>query len=392
MAKCESVVENEGLCKFRVRIEHGNKKYQEGEAEAICIASPTYDLTFKLLFLANQNDLEKFERPVKFIQPEETRKTLISLLNGLYYPEFLSKEQTPEKNRIIEIEIIDSTLLDARKVNIVCKCTLESPNADNKDVHYALYFDIEMQRRHISGREQEFVEYVNALKIKYGKGVHLLAFLNYETEERKAVRRGTMAFVQEGEDGQLVVPQKGVRRLVYQPMICLPCAVSEILNGQDIEIVEGKPIGPAGKEWLKLLGVEWWGKRSKNRLGRYVVPKDVSTPEVGKALEILSKKVDEAAFQAEVKRIFNVHKDANALREEGEQIGLQKGEQVGQLKSLMQTFIKTERFFDFLIAGMNLRNLTEDFIRQLWDEVSDTNTSEQYEAFLQELRTRKLID
>jgi hypothetical protein len=176
-------------------------------------------------------------------------------------------------------------------------------------------------------------------------------------------------------------------------MICLPCAVSEILDGRDIEIIKGKPIGPAGKEWLKLLGVEWWGKKSKDRPGRYVVPKDVSTPGVGKALEILANQVDEAAFRAEVKRIFDVHKDANTLREEGEQIGLQKGEQIGQVKGLIKTFAKNNKIDDDDVVDIQ-GPWQEDFVRNIWNSFpSNANrTKEKFTDFLQELRARKLID
>jgi hypothetical protein len=224
MAEDKSVAEGEFLYKFKVRTGNTNEEYEEKEGGGISIANPTYDLTFKLLFLTDKDSSEGSQGHVEFIQPEKTQRTLISLLNGLYYPKFVSDDQTPQENRIIKIEVVDSTLLKFRKTDpeeksksgrtgslfenslqelrcdIVCKCDL-GPSNEETSTHYVLYFDIEMQRKHISGRDGEFVEYVKALKRKYGKEVHLLAFLNYETNEKGAVSRGTMAFVKEGDDG-----------------------------------------------------------------------------------------------------------------------------------------------------------------------------------------------
>jgi hypothetical protein len=50
-------------------------------------------------------------------------------------------------------------------------------------------------------------------------------------------------------------------RLPYQPMICLPYPVGEILGARDTEIADGKPIGLAGQRRLKLSNVEWWRKK-----------------------------------------------------------------------------------------------------------------------------------
>jgi hypothetical protein len=58
----------------------------------------------------------------------------------------------------------------------------------------------------------------------------------------------------------------------------------------------------------------------------------------------------------------------------------------------MQAFIAENKIPDYLINGFDQRSLTKAFVGQVWKELDATNkTEEKYNAFIKELRKKKLM-
>jgi hypothetical protein len=336
--------------KDQVRFAIEDGKYKIGRR--ICVANSTYDLTFKSLFLGGGEGLASAENAMK---------RLMSLLNSLCYP---NAENDPNEPHIIRIETVNGELitkcaikskvktnsdfenqLGALRCDIVCKCIVQSQLSEAKQT-IILYFDIEMQRKNIPGRIDEFLVYQHKLQGEYKDGeVKVVAFLDYKTEE--AVERTAFRRVIEKSDGTIVLAENAKKELY--PMISLKVVVKDILEGKDVEIVAGQPIGEKGKEWLKLLGIRHWAQRKcgdpkDKRCQYYIVPAVAKgyNPELAEALRFLQEEnlADKATeFQGEVDKVFDAKRTAKNLQKEGEKLGEKLGEIKGEIKGLFDMFI-----------------------------------------------------
>jgi hypothetical protein len=221
-----------------------------------------------------------------------------------------------------------------RRCDIVCRCELEDNGDGKKNGVYALYFDIEMQRTNTGDPIRRFLEYQKLLENKYSEEVIVIAFLNYRTEQ--VVENTAMGrIIEDPKTGKRVAAPEE-EKAILQPMIGLEKATSSILKNEDIEIMKNKKIGQKGKEWLKLLGIQWWAEKEKDEKGEtgksneyYVVPR-VSDGEIKGALEALEKaNVKQEFFQAEVDRIFDEQKILDEEKEKSRQEGKEEGEKSG---------------------------------------------------------------
>jgi hypothetical protein len=339
---------------------------------------------------------------------QNANRRLISLLNSLVYPE---ADNDTSKEHIIAVEIVDGTIITHEKLgdsktktnsghenalkelrcDIVCKCKLgsnvASQTANNLCV---LYFDIEMQRKNIKHRMDDFLAYQQNLQERYRQPVKVIAFLDYTTG--KAVEFTRMAREVMGKDGHPVPAQDQVD-VPFQPMIGLKAAVEDILSGKTIVIIDEKVIGNAGKEWLKLLGIRWWARRMQKNptCEYYVVPSDVRSDSVKEAFSILQKdKINDEAFQIDVNRVFNAKKTIDNIREDGRE----EGEAIGILKMLGNCFITGGvEILDMVIpsCGIGENSLDESFAREVWGQLSNVPDTKNVDDFIQILRDKGLI-
>jgi hypothetical protein len=101
----------------------------------------------------------------------------------------------------------------------------------------------------------------------------------------------------------------------------------------------------------------------------------------------LATKVDEAPFQAEVKRIFDVRKPSNSMREEGREEGREHGEMAGHVQRLIPGFIKndclSQETFNCLreIAEKYGHNLQKDFMHNVSNRMPATGSLPKDKSF-----------
>ncbi|MDR2371657.1 MAG: hypothetical protein LBD60_00745 [Puniceicoccales bacterium] len=171
----------------------------------------------------------------------------------------------------------------------------------------------------------------------------------------------------------------------------MQAVVAIIKDGKEVVIVPDKPLKSEGKEWMKLLGVQWWAQLAGDH--RYIVPAAANCAAVRESLQVLNHKgITDVALQIEYEKISGTDAMVEAFKEEGREEGREEGEQIGQLKSLMQGFIAGQ-FFDFLANGLDSQFLSGDFVRTIWNTLppSANKTEEKLEDFLQALQERELI-
>ncbi|MDR2806587.1 MAG: hypothetical protein LBB11_00295 [Puniceicoccales bacterium] len=375
--------------------------YPTSSTDSVCIANPTYDLTFKSLFVG-MNDAKKDS----LASSESAKNRLISLLNSLCYPE--ADDDSNEKH-IKSIFIEDGTIIEKfgnskennrkktgktnsegenalreLRCDIICQCQLSNSSETEK---YVLYFDIEMQRKNEGDPIQRFLKYREQLEKKYeGQGhaqnqVRVIAFLGYETDT--AVENTRMGrLIKDSETGKVIAARdEENNNFNFNPMISLPAVVKRITKNSntDIDIMDSKIIRYAGKDWLKLLGVQWWAKveneDTKNKY--YIVPNDPVSQEVRSALEVLKKSnTTEDAFRAEVKRIFDAERTIDGLKQqslkEGRQQGREEGKIIGMLETCMRNFvIAGEEIKKYQVKGIQANTLERNFIKEIWNRVHD---------------------
>jgi hypothetical protein len=408
-----------GLCRdvageksgIRKEFDVGNGKFEKGEF--VCIANPTYDLTFKLLFTPMEN---KYNFQENLVSKESSERRLMSLLNSIFYPDF---EEYPTNEHITRVELRPTELLaskdeianeDIRKklkalrCDIVCQCTVEK-SGRRKGSTFFIYFDIEMQRADIPGRMGAFLRYRELLKDHFAQAnedsVKLVAFLNYKTQGLAVTNAVVAAVKIDPETGAVtLIDDNSVHESELSKIIGLPAVIEEIKGNKTI-IVTGKPLKQNGKEWLKLLGVQWWATESKRKSHRYIVPCDISCDEVKESLKVLSQKgISDEALSKEYDKILSAEATAYNLEEKGRkegekkgrEEGLKEGELKGKLESLMRNFIKGRGIDDDDVEGIMPQSLHNGFIHQVWEELKSTNkTEEKYGSFLQELEDRGLM-
>ncbi|MDR1907147.1 MAG: hypothetical protein LBQ03_02965 [Puniceicoccales bacterium] len=425
-------IENDGT-QLKFKVGDGESKEDYAKGKFICIANPTYDLTFKSLFTSADSRLGFGD----FGDRSHANRRLMSLLNSIIYP---TAANDPNCEQIIAVELQPTEILTGSKsadegselekaltalrCDIVCECTIQKENQQDRETFF-IYFDIEMQRAKIRKRISNFFNYRNILQQKYNtEDVRLIAFLNYRTDELvQETVSGDFTFDKEKSAFLPIGESIEDAKKRTSPVIGLQAVVTAIKNGEEVVIMPDKPLGREGKEWLKLLGVEWWAHSTGDH--RYIVPKQVSCKVIGESLEVLNHKgITDDMLRQEYEKVAGALVTAAKFKEEsreegreegrkegreegrkegreegqkeGREEGRKEGEKIGELKrelkSFMQVFIVTDQFPDYLIDECGQRSLTEGFVRQVWDNLNNVNkTEEKYITFIQELRTRNLM-
>jgi hypothetical protein len=387
----------------------GNGQFEKGEA--ICVANPTYDLTFKLLFTPMERNTQFGGLTAK----KHSDKRLISLLNSIIYPHF---ENNPQSEHIISVDLESTEMLakndvenekmekqlTALRCDIVCKCTILKEQHTQKTSTFVIYFDIEMQRAEVPGRIRAFLRYKDILKEHFPdtgeNDIRLIAFLNYETSS--AISNAAMAAV--GIDpvtnNITLLDADTIEISQLSKMIGLKTVIKKLMDDEEIRITSDIPLKTNGKEWLKLLGLQWWANKTKNDC-RYTVPQDVSCAEVKEALQLLNHKgITDEALQNEYQKILGAKTVAQVFEERGEERGEQRGRAegeiegkiTGKLEILINGFIETQQIFPFMIAGLEQHSLMEDRVRKVWQESNNPKKTEDLlEKFLQTLHEAALL-
>ncbi|MDR2812567.1 MAG: hypothetical protein LBB05_02120 [Puniceicoccales bacterium] len=410
-----------GECSFEVGKEEGGENIWK-KGRCILIANPTYNLTFKSLFMPvdNKVGLEKLG------DKEHANGRLMSLLNSIIYPDF---ESDAENERIIKVECKTPNLLTTNKggesedlkniltelrCDVVCRCMIQGTNRMDKKGVFFVYFDIEMQRANVPGRIAAFMRYREILQNTFSLGendeMRLVAFLNYRTSEATSVGNVVVAAViidPKTKEVRLVDEKDAIREAELSKLIELPAVVDEIQSSKEIKIAS-RSLRASGREWLKLLGIEWWAKHvkteKKGKGHRYVVPIDVSCEKVKESLKILSHRgITEEMLRREAEKVLGAEATARAFEERGEKRGEERGEERGkkkgqeeeqrkQLGKLMGIFIKENRFSSDIAGIFEPNSLTRDFVRNVWNSLENPDkTKELYGVFCQELESRGLI-
>ncbi|MDR1435041.1 MAG: hypothetical protein LBI77_01380 [Puniceicoccales bacterium] len=373
----------------------GDGKFERGEF--ICIANPTYDKTFKLLFTpVNITDTDPVF--VQLCNVKSSKLRLMSLLNSIIYPHF---EKDERAEHIVEIELETTELLagqdedddnndetfekalKALRCDIVCKCTVQKSHQakTSKSETLFVYFDIEMQRADIPGRINAFLRYrdilKNKFKVKEDDEVKLIAFLNYKTQgvAMANVVVTTVAIDSGTNTLRLVDEREAVEAAKLSKLIGLPAIVEEIKSNNEVKISDA-PLGTYGREWLKLLGTQWWAERENKESDRYVVPQNADCPGVREALTVLSRKgITDEALREEIDRLFSAKNTAKQLQQRGKEEGREEGEKIGalkeKLKTLMKNFIKKQEFDDDDIEEIEGHSLAKDFVKEVWDSLAE---------------------
>lgn len=252
-----------------------------------------------------------------------------------------------------------------------------------------------MQRRNVGDPIKRFLDYQKQLK-RSDKNARVIAFLGYFTkntvEETKIGR-----LVRDPQTGGLIAAPEEKESMDLHPMIGLQTSVNDILAGKDIEIVNGCKIGQIGKEWLKLLGVRWWATENPDHKEYYIVPSKVQSKEVESALEVLKMgKVNQDDFKGEVGKIFDANRILDEVeaskKQEGLEEGRAKGEMIGILKGLIRSFVKGREIEDDEIEEIVKNSLDEDFVREIWNTLSNIPDSKNAEDFIQILRNKGLLN
>ncbi|MDR2371658.1 MAG: hypothetical protein LBD60_00750 [Puniceicoccales bacterium] len=182
------IVEDDGTQRrFQIGAGETEEDYEEGEA--VPVANPTYDLTFKLLFTPADPKLGFGDLG----DESHSNRRLMSLLNSIIYPDAASDLSS---ERIVEVKLEPTEILTRShssnkeldramtvlRCDIVCKCTIKKMGK-HKEETFFIYFDIEMQRAKLKERINNFFGYRDVLQQKYNTtDVRLIAFLNYPTD------------------------------------------------------------------------------------------------------------------------------------------------------------------------------------------------------------------
>ncbi len=252
------------------------------------IAEPTYDQTFKALFVGNEQ-----------IEGYTPNQRLISLLNGLLYPEADEDDEALKIRRIFPLnsEITQIGMTDARGVlrfDIACTCecwsgqshlTREGAIPERKGV-----VNVEMQKTKDVKFGERLQTYASALYRKYNCEVQIIAFMGHKTV---AVRNDSIAikpFLVSHLTGEPITPMEGVTDV---GAIDLRFCADMLNEGKNI-MYNAKPLGKIGREWLKLLSINQW-----QNTGSYYVALNGLTPEIRSAVTILGQFDDVALMQME---------------------------------------------------------------------------------------------
>ncbi|MDR1366622.1 MAG: hypothetical protein LBJ13_01800, partial [Puniceicoccales bacterium] len=384
-----------GQCDFEIKGEEVS--YVSGEC--VLIANPTYDLTFKSLFTPSDGLGEWGDQ-------EHALGRLKSLLNSIIYPEF---EKKSDSEHIIKVELCDTESLKMEndkgagqalrvlRCDIVCKCTIQKKNQRQSEVFF-IYFDIEMQRADVPGRIRDFLNYRKTLQKKLNveeDSMKVIAFLNYEHTFPSVANAMLVTAIEDQETGSIsfVDPSSSIMLKDLSKLISLPSIVRKINEGNAVQIMsKSQSLNENGKEWLKLLGVQWWAQEAKDKEEnhRYVVPVGVGCEEVKGALMILNHKgITDEALQEEYERIFGGEATARAF----ERRGREEGEKRKMIEMLMKNFIKGRAIDDDDVEEIRKKSLDGAFVRGIWESLNNAanKTEENYEAFLRELRVRNLM-
>ena len=211
------------------------KEEQYIDSEITRIVDPSYDCTFNFLFSKKNIDI------------------LINMINSIFFPD----------SKVIELEILDrevsfpNTKFDKSSIraDLICKAKLKNDN---------IIMGIEIQIGY-------YENFTNEL-FKYQTG------LSYVNNNKKT---WTIGFFINTKKTPEISSEAKLRKVKEENMetldICnmieidLEEQINKIIEGEDI-IINNKLIGTHGKEWIKLLGLRLWCRKS---WGKYILPKNL---------------------------------------------------------------------------------------------------------------------
>lgn len=178
----------------------GSESYDPGSMYKI--VDPTYDQTFKAIFVG--------EEKVNEFTPNQR---LISLLNGLLYPEtdddpyaFKIRDIGPLNSEITSIGLSDSSGVLRFDIAFTCYCYSLEGARTTKAAPKVFY--IEMQKTKDAAMSSRLQKCASALKRKYGYEVQVVAFIGYTTEESKNESIAIVPYIVSDLNGTPIRPRE----------------------------------------------------------------------------------------------------------------------------------------------------------------------------------------
>eukprot|EP00833_Pecoramyces_ruminatium_P015933 jgi/Orpsp1_1/1189965/evm.model.d7180000075818.1 len=208
------------------------------------LGDPAYQQTFEELFIKN-----------KLIKNCDRKKRLIHLLNSLLFPDAgenelrirnlydITEKESPFSNNKNDEKIIKKISLLKNQINCICDCWI---NDGNKKINeHSMFIKIELR-----------VTAENDLELIHANQALFIFIMDSEIEKVHVITNKNS-----GEGLSLSISKD------YNAYFLNPIAVNQSIGRNE------KPIGDAGKIWLKLLSLRRWGLKMPNSDPiRYVIP------------------------------------------------------------------------------------------------------------------------
>jgi hypothetical protein len=379
-------------CLFQVGNEEGEENYEAGESANI--GGPFYDDPFEAIFE---------------MDPNINYPRLKSFINSMYCPK-------GGKVKIERVELIRENCRQNKRerglgepyFDMACRYFIEGKHGKQEQS-----FNVEMQNKVLRDHSQRFLGYGTILKgINTAVPVKMLAFFSKKNsdqhvawtlhQDRLISNDVWFAFCSLRSNidvqGNIILKERPILQKILEDVFDL----NEIdLKDQVIQVSENEPIvikdreiDVAGKEWLKLFRILHWVQIEEDRHFQVPTGNGIVTPEIREAINVL-KNIKDKTYNAGRERFKRQWDDLEREHEQGYIEGLIEGEKIGKLKNLLQGYIQIGQIFGFLANEITPHSLTEDLIRQVWEdvneEIGEIGKEEKYEDFFQELKSWKLI-
>jgi len=294
------------------------------------LADPTYDQTFKTLFIGDTK-----------INGINSEQRLMSILNSLLFLDTNENDLKIRKIKYLPNEKVDFNI-DVLKVDVICECICwELGKGEVKEEDQTKFCVVfEMQIKYTSDFIYRFKNYKDSFKSFHRMPVVIISFLNYKDGfdpfyifskkfEGKKIR-GIGSFIMDDENNPLALQSKFYNNVFF---FHLKSEIND-LNQNKVLKLNNKALNSTGMAWIKLLSLRHWASEDYSYdVKRYIIPGEMSDLpiEIQSAISILQfiSNEDLKLFIESENEAFSRYGD---IYKEGEKNGLKEGLKKGEKK------------------------------------------------------------
>ena len=303
--------------KHSFEITTGGKIYYD---EIVSLYDPGYDATFKELFLNHPESLKDFLNKVYF---EKNRLVIKELdyLKGVYY-----QIGTSHGFNSLSSDIACAAKIDEENENpkntVLINAEIQIGWRDKMDDRLFEYGSLmrynytNQQRKKLANLREEKEKYIER---QYNNTIVIAFILDKQKKEENLSSQIKLIKTKNTESNGEILDNFGIVEihLFYE--------VEKIIKGEPHQLF-GNELSDEGKDWLKLIGLRCWAKKSEEKM-KYILPrlkddeKYSSNEYINESIMILIKGNE---------GLIDLYKQINDLIEEAEVKGEAKGEEKGK--------------------------------------------------------------